>query len=168
MRLHILAAPVALAIIALAAGCAPRTHRAHLHQLQYRAVFDLACDASQLGLYHVDARTKVVVGCGRRLVYQEDCVPTDASFTCTWRLDTPVADQWTWPRRPSETKVATSTEPADCPGGRAIQTELFDAGNPPSPREPQEIIRDAPYRDPLPVPAARPPGRTIFDELDTR
>jgi hypothetical protein len=159
---------VVAATLALFAGCAPRTHRANLHQLQYRAVFDLACHAAELGLYHVDARTKVVVGCGRRLVYQEDCARMGESVACTWRLDTPIAEQWTWPRPLSPTPQLASSGPADC-SGRTIHTELFDVGNPQPPREAREIIREVPYQDPLPVPATGPSrGRTIFEELETR
>lgn len=151
-----------LMALGLACGCAPRTHRAQLNQLHYRAVFDLACHAQAMQLYHVDARTKVVVGCGRRLIYQEDCATMGAHSVCSWRLDTPIAEQWAWPR-PLPTLPARV---ADCEPDRGIHTELFDPGI----RPPREIIREAPYDDPLevPPPEPQPRGRRIFDELEQR
>lgn len=85
----------AVLVLAVVVGCAP-PRRAQLAQLGYRAVFDLGCPAGQLGLYHVDERTKVIVGCGRRLVYMEHC-DSGAGNTCSWQLDTPRHGEAEWP-----------------------------------------------------------------------
>ena len=77
-------------------GCASGP-RADLRSLQYRSMFDLGCPAQGLELYHVDRRTKAVVGCGRRLVYVESCESFGTKRECTWMLDSPIFAQSAWP-----------------------------------------------------------------------
>lgn len=135
----------ALLLVAVAAGCAPRrATRANLPQLQMRAVFDLGCHVSQLQLYHVDRRTKIVAGCGRRLTYQEQCIEAeDRRLECSWSIDSPRADQATWPGASLGAAAAVATPRCPAPeapspspaGGRPIYTDLFqdrDAATPPA------------------------------------
>ena len=84
--MHPLLALVALAALVL--GCAA-PQRASLEQLRTRSAFDLSCHPQMLHLYHIDERTKGVVGCGRRLTYVESCDGVGARDVCTWMLDQP-------------------------------------------------------------------------------
>src|SRR5687768_15820840 len=124
-------------LLALLTGCAT-THRAGLYQLQQRAVYDLGCPAQQLGVQHVDARTKVVMGCNRRLVYVEDCAAMSGTILCSWRVDTPSFAQQSWPTNyQSQLWFLEQTRPGAPPaaapaaaaqGGRPFHTELFEPG----------------------------------------
>jgi hypothetical protein len=146
-----LLAPVALAVAS--SGCVS-THRADLRALGHRAVYDLGCPIQHLQVDHVDARTKAVGGCGRRLIYVEDCDRHDGSITCTWRVDTPSVEQQTWP----QAFAAYQRPEAAAPLGRTLPTELFDPGEEPT-------VASAPA-DPLAMPpATASPGRPFATDL---
>lgn len=87
---------VVLAVALL--GCGAGAQGASLAQLHQRASFDLGC--ANLTLHHLDARTKVVGGCGHNIVYIEDCQHIRGHDLCTWRADAPA--------RPTMTPVATA------------------------------------------------------------
>ena len=73
-------------------SCMAAPPAATVQQLMQRASYDLQCPLGYMGLYHLDSLTKVVSGCGRRLVYEEQCQSSAAGAACTWRLEpTPVA-----------------------------------------------------------------------------
>jgi hypothetical protein len=76
----------ALAVTLMSAACA-HAPRASLGQLQQRAVLDAGCPAQWLALQHLDARTKVVTGCGVQLVYVESCEDARGQTLCSWLLD---------------------------------------------------------------------------------
>jgi len=84
-----------------------------------RAVFDLGCAAQGLMLYQIDGRTKVVTGCGRRLVYVVACEPQLGRGGCTWLIDSPSSAQVSWPSGcPSPSPVRPQLPPAGtAPGG---------------------------------------------------
>lgn len=90
--------------------------RAGLPQLQHRATYDLTCPASYLRLAHVDQRTKIVSGCGRSLVYMEDCMEHGSQLLCSWRVDTPAVAQITHHAYTPPTSSA----------GRVYRTHLYD------------------------------------------
>lgn len=110
---------VAIAAVgaSLSLGCASGP-RATLPRLQHRASYDLGCPAGYLQLDHVDERTKVVAGCGRHLVYIEDCMAAGSELLCSWRLDSPTTAQASWPAAPA---AQTAT-----PSGRVYRTHLYD------------------------------------------
>jgi hypothetical protein len=122
--------------------------RAQLPQLQQRAVFDLGCPAAQLYLVHVDERTKAVTGCGRRLIYLEDC-DRGAGNQCSWRLDSPAPGQAWFP--------GASTTPAT-PG--ALSSGWMVPAGPPRP-----VKRELFEPGAEPTPAAAPTQRTIRTDL---
>jgi hypothetical protein len=64
-----------------------RSRGASLGQLQARASVDLKCPAQWLRLQHLDARAKLVEGCGDREVYIESCELIRGAEQCTWRVD---------------------------------------------------------------------------------
>lgn len=66
-------------------GCRPSAPGASYAQLHQRASFDLRC--SELSLRHLDARTKIVSGCGAELVYVEECQRIRGTESCAWRLE---------------------------------------------------------------------------------
>jgi hypothetical protein len=68
-------------------GCSPTVTRATMAQLQQRAMLDAACPPQALAAYPLDARTRVVTGCGLRLVYVESCESLGSEVTCSWLLD---------------------------------------------------------------------------------
>jgi len=134
---------------ALCGGCAP-PRPATLEQLQHRSVFDLGCPSYQLRLHHIDQRTKVVVGCGRRLLYVHSCDRRGPrGGECTWLLDTPSFTDAQWPQL--QAASAQATQPivhvmpsVQCPNGqtqpvvvkieqagRRVATELFPGGEAP-------------------------------------
>jgi hypothetical protein len=134
----------ALPLLALA--CVPPT-RAQLPRLQQRAVFDLGCAGEQLYVVHIDERTKAVSGCGRRLVYLEDC-DRGAGNVCSWKLDTPMPGQASWPgttgmQAPPTIQASPTIQaqsgalrsgwmvPAGAP--RPMKRDLFEAGKEPTP-----------------------------------
>ncbi len=133
----------------LAIGCAsPRP--ATLQQLHHRSVFDLGCASHQLKLHHIDQRTKVVTGCGRRLIYVHTCEGQGPKRgVCTWKLDTPTFAHAQWPQHHvagGQTQPVVHLTPSvQCPGGqsqpvvvrieqatpsRRVATELFPGGQP--------------------------------------
>jgi hypothetical protein len=65
---------------------------ASLGLLQQRAVLDAGCPAQYLSLQHLDARTKLVTGCGVQLVYVESCEDARGETLCSWLLDAARAD----------------------------------------------------------------------------
>lgn len=99
-------------LVAMASlGCAGR-QPASLSGLRYRATFDLTCPASELQLFHIDARTKAVAGCGRALVYVEQCAGGSDESVCSWLANTPPAA--TTPPPPS---IAPTPTGPTVPGG---------------------------------------------------
>ena len=68
-------------------GCSPAVTRATMAQLQQRAMLDAACPPQALGAYPLDGRTRVVTGCGLRLVYVESCESLGNEVICSWLLD---------------------------------------------------------------------------------
>lgn len=132
---------VRLALVVLFAGvfcgCASGP-RATLTALSYRAVFDLGCPVQALQLHHLDDRSKAVAGCGRRLIYVEDCQTHGMAQACTWLLDTPTIAQQTWPHaQPPPAAAPVARAPAAPPSyhpsppaaptpvlGRPIRTDL--------------------------------------------
>ena len=143
-------------------GCASGP-RANLRALQYRSVFDLGCPAQGLQLHHVDRRTKVVVGCGRRLVYVESCETHGLNKECTWMLDSPVYAQTSWPEVPT---VPVAVAPASVPH----PTVVLAPAPPPAPEEGRPIRTDLDGREQTVIPPrrdARRPVRTdLFDDED--
>ena len=75
-------------------------------------MFDLGCPPEGLQLHHVDRRTKVVAGCGRRLVYVESCESHGTKKDCTWMVDSPIFAQSTWPQTMSVPVAAPVAAPA--------------------------------------------------------
>ena len=125
MLRSISAATVGVAIVGLF-GCASTTPKgATVQQLENRAVFDLGCAQQQLWIYDLDARTKAVVGCGRRLVYIESCEPVRGETTCTWIMNTPTDTQMQWPQW--QTAQAGAGHPTQTP------PDLFPAAPAPRP-----------------------------------
>ena len=112
-------------LVAVAAFACATPQRANLAHLQYRAVFDLACPAQSLALYHIDERTKAVMGCGKQLVYVERC-DQGAGNTCSWELDSPSLAQGQWPQpAPATSPPPQPAVTASAPQPRTIPTELF-------------------------------------------
>ncbi|MEZ4443866.1 MAG: hypothetical protein R3B72_32635 [Polyangiaceae bacterium] len=129
---HTVAAVACLA--ASLSGCASGPRATHL-ALQHRAVFDLGCDARQIALYVIDDRTRAVAGCGRRLLYVEDCEANGSTLACTWKLDTPSFAQQAWPQAPpAPPTVHTPSPVAARPTRRDIRETLDDV--PPGTRRP--------------------------------
>jgi hypothetical protein len=98
-----------LALLVLA-GCrnAPGATYVQLHQ---RASFDLRCN--QLALRHLDERTKVVSGCGKEMVYVEECQRIRGTDRCTWRLESaPIATEPVAATRPAPPPVVAPSLPA--------------------------------------------------------
>lgn len=104
--------PLALVLVL---GCASGP-RATLPQLQHRATYDLACPPTYLRLAHVDPRTKIVSGCGRTLVYMEDCMEHGSDLLCSWRIDAPPMARAGWPAATGSGGVS----------GRVYRTHLYD------------------------------------------
>ena len=78
--------PPALALLLTLAACASTPARASLQQLQARAAYDFACPPQWMRLHDLDASTKGVEGCGKRVTYVERCTEL-ADGRCTWALD---------------------------------------------------------------------------------
>lgn len=110
-----------LAACAQMFGCASGP-RATLPRLQHRASYDLGCPAGYLQLDHVDERTKVVAGCGRHLVYLEDCMAVGSDLLCSWRIDSPASAQAPWAAPSTNAAPAPTAQP----GGRVYHTHLYD------------------------------------------
>lgn len=104
-------------------------------------MFDLGCPAQGLELYHVDRRTKAVVGCGRRLVYVESCESFGTKRECTWMLDSPIFAQSAWP--------GTMATPGSGPVAAAPTTPLPSAAHPPVPVAPADHVEGRPIRTDL-------------------
>ncbi|MBI4956234.1 MAG: hypothetical protein HY908_29730 [Myxococcales bacterium] len=147
-------------------GCAT-ARRATLPQLQQRAAYDLACPPQWLELVQIDARTKVVGGCGRRLVYLEDCVSLGDAVECAWRVDSPPASLG-WAPPPVTAGYAPPPAPtASGAPARSIATQLFGPGEVPPPvvSAPPTARATAPA-DPLALPyGAVPTARSYPTEL---
>lgn len=79
---------IAGALLCAAAGCASAPG-ATPAQLDRRAAIDLGCPASYLERARLDARTVVVQGCQRRVVYVESCQRIRGAHRCTWVADSP-------------------------------------------------------------------------------
>jgi hypothetical protein len=147
---------IVLALVAaLSTSACAAPQRAALPQLQQRAVFDLGCPPQQLALYHIDARTKAVAGCGRQLVYLERC-DSGAGDVCSWELDSPSAAQGFWASQPNRAlgqsaRAQWALQPGE---NRTMPTKLFEPG-----QEPR--VRPTPSG-----PATR--QRTIRTDLYTR
>ena len=145
-----------------------------MYQLQQRAVYDLGCPAEQLGLSHVDARTKMVSGCGRRLVYVEDCAQMSGTILCSWRVDTPSFAQQSWPAQyqaqlwwleQTRAGAPIATSPGAAPKddrGRSFRTDLFEDGRDrTAPQGPQgRPIATELFEPPAATP---PPGDHLLD-----
>lgn len=133
---------VALAL--LAAGCVTGP-RAHLQALHNRAVVDLGCPAQHVYLYHLDGRTKTAMGCGRRLVYVEDCFVDGSQRQCTWLLDTPSFDQQAWPQSHAAQQAVGQQAVGQhaAPRARVYRTDLHgDASEPIDPNaQPPRRVR---------------------------
>jgi hypothetical protein len=67
-------------------GCA-RPPAATVPQLLRRASFDLQCPYPFVAIEPLDRLAKVASGCGRRLVYLEQCQQVTEGYACTWRVD---------------------------------------------------------------------------------
>jgi hypothetical protein len=136
--------PHALSLATLALlllGCASGP-RAGLQALHNRAVLDLGCPAQQVYVYHLDGRTKAAMGCGRRLVYVEDCFTHGRRNECTWLMDSPSFAQQSWPQNqwaqdqvmhqgmPPAPMAVTPAAQSDRnrARGRVIPTDLYDDG----------------------------------------
>lgn len=160
-RALLLAVSMALPLLGCASG-----PRADLRALQYRSVFDLGCPAQSLQLYHVDRRTKVVAGCGRRLVYVESCDRYGSRRECSWLLDSPVFAQSAWPvfAQSAWPVFAQSAWPVHAPGAwpQGMPAPVPGA---PSPAVP---VAGADPRPPLEAssPSDRVEGRPIRTDLD--
>jgi hypothetical protein len=111
-----------------ALGCMPTAPGALGAQLQSRASYDLGCAPFALGIYPLDARTRLVTGCGRRLVYVEDCESIRGEATCTWKLDTPSFAQTQWPQWVTGPAPTTVVMMSPAASGRVVATNLFDGG----------------------------------------
>ncbi len=110
-------------------GCASGP-RAALPQLQHRAAYDLSCPANNLRLTHVDQRTKVVTGCGRHLVYLEDCMQHGSDLLCSWRIDSPSKAQTAVASHSTVPAALPAALPGDMsPPGRVYRTDLFNGGS---------------------------------------
>jgi hypothetical protein len=127
---------------ALLCGCATGP-RANLRTLHNRAIFDLGCPAQQVQIYHLDNRSKVVMGCGRRLVYVEDCFDHGAKRECTWVNDTPSFAQQAWPQTYNAQMAVRGRTPR-FGTERAIRTQLFPAGQEPSVAQPAAPLESPP------------------------
>lgn len=112
-----LAVTIFVAVLGVA-GCASGP-RATLGQLQQRAGVDLACPSHVMQLYHLDVRTKLVAGCGRQLVYIEDCLDHGGKRMCTWINNSPNSVVQQVVQAPA---VATPTPRPP----RQIRTRLFN------------------------------------------
>jgi hypothetical protein len=100
-------------------------------QLQTRATYDLGCPAPQIAVYHLDARTKAAVGCGRRLLYVESCQRIRGKHACAWVLDTPTFVQAQWPQWYAAPRPATYVVVQPAPGPeRIMATTLFEGPAP--------------------------------------
>jgi len=83
-------------IVFFAAGVAVSSCAASREALVSRASFDLRCPDSEVKVVEIDARTRGVEGCGRRLTYIESCEYYYGCYTslfgckngCTWVLNT--------------------------------------------------------------------------------
>lgn len=116
--------PLIIALTCLTAGCVTGP-RAQLQALHQRAVVDLGCPAQHVYLYHLDGRTKTAMGCGRRLVYVEDCFVAGMERQCTWLLDSPSFEQQAWPQ--SYAAQQTAREQRAAPQrGRVVRTDLYE------------------------------------------
>jgi hypothetical protein len=104
-------------LVLTATGCASGP-RATLPQLQQRAVHDLRCPAGYLQLAHIDQRTKLVSGCGRSLIYMEDCMEHGTDLLCSWRVDSPSQAMVMWRATPPP------ASPAAAPTGRVYRPQL--------------------------------------------
>lgn len=91
----------------LAVSCTPTAFRASPLQLQNRATYDLACPPYSLTMRQLDERTRMVMGCGRRLLYVEDCQAIRGRTACTWKLDTASFEQTQWPHTAAKPAPAT-------------------------------------------------------------
>ena len=100
---------VVLAVALL--GCGGGAQGASLAQLHQRAAFDLGCN--NLRLHHLDARTKIVGGCGHDAVYVEDCQHIRGADLCTWRADAQA--------RPTMTPGATTYAPPPTVGRLSVR-----------------------------------------------
>jgi hypothetical protein len=75
--------------LALSTGCGPTARPASMSVLQTRAELELSCPSTRLVIHHLDARTKIVAGCGRHGVYVESCdVRGRGHGRCAWMLQT--------------------------------------------------------------------------------
>jgi hypothetical protein len=168
-----LALVIVLAGVNMACSSGPR---ATLTALSYRAVFDLGCPAQALQLHHLDDRSKAVAGCGRRLIYVEDCQRHGMSQSCTWMLDTPTLAQQAWPHaqpaaqpHPAALAVPVAARPTPQPSrelghgaaampvrGRPIRTDLDS---------PSQGVIVVPHRSGA---ASRPVQTDLFDPDDKR
>lgn len=151
-------------LAALSGGCAP-PRPATLAELQHRSVFDLGCPSYQLRLHHIDQRTKVVVGCGRRLIYVHSCDRQGpAGGACTWLLDTPSFTAAEWPQHQAASTPATQpivylTPAVQCPGGQTQPVVVKIESAAPGRRVATELLSGgvAPPAGPAAGPAAGPP-----------
>ena len=146
-----------IATVVLSAGgvasCAPTAQGASPLQLQNRATYDLGCAPYSLAIHPLDARTRLVTGCGRRLLYVEDCQPIRGRAACAWKLDTASFAQTQWPQwaaAPAPTTVVIVPPPA---ASHAPPTETFEgAPAPPPPAASAVSVSGA-----LPAAGAAPP-----------
>ncbi|MBI4701988.1 MAG: hypothetical protein HY744_12690 [Deltaproteobacteria bacterium] len=151
-------ATLLLCLLATAAvlplGCAG-PQPASLRALYYRAQVDLDCPGPYLQLQHLDSRSKLVVGCQRRLVYVQSC-DDGPKRDCTWKVDSPVMANADWaagrttpPGAPAgPTHAGTYGEGPAPPGadGSAppLATALFAPGEAPRPGQPGPAARTYP------------------------
>jgi hypothetical protein len=75
--------------VLVGAGCVTTTGPTRRDRLLKRAAFDLDCTKDELTVVNIDARTRGVRGCGRKVTYVESCdaPPTAMIRNCTWVLN---------------------------------------------------------------------------------
>lgn len=68
---------LSLFVLSFGGGCA-----SSIHEVTGKASQDLQCPVSQLTVTDIDGRTRRVQGCGKEVVFVEDCT---AAPPCRWR-----------------------------------------------------------------------------------
>jgi len=154
---------VALGALGVLLGACVSPRPATVGQLQTRAAFDLVCAPQQLQIYPLGARSRGVIGCGRRLAYVEVCDDFHGRAICSWMLSSPAWVQPTIAPAPTPScRPVPMLVVSPAPQASASSAPAPSLLSPPLPpgAEDDAAVSDRPDEAlPVPSPLPRSPAR---------